>query len=136
MRWRLVFNIILVAIVVSLQACNAHEKLGAATPDRVVEQYLLALETKDPQLMLRLMPENSASSEISAKISRFGGHKIEERQLTYTKTKPTLWLAKVAGVYHDRDNIRKKFADKISIGYQGTASFKLYRGRWYLLLDK
>lgn len=137
MRCRLALNIALVATIVSLQACNVHNKLGAATPDRAIERYLLALETKDESLMARLVPPNyTATKEIAAKIDRLGGHKLQERRVTYTKTKPTLWSAKIDGVYVDRHGIRKKFEDTISTIYQGTESWKLYRGRWYLLLGK
>jgi hypothetical protein len=137
MRWRWTSIIVLVAIVVSLQACHVNHKLGAATPDRVIEQYLLALEAKDEQLIRQLVPENYiATQEIQAKISQFGGYKIQEHQFIYTKTKPTLWGAKVTGFYLDRNGNRQKFEDTISIIYQGKESWKLYQGRWYLLLGK
>ena len=136
-RWRLALRTTLVATVISLQACHANQKLGAATPDRLMEQYLLALAAKDEKLIRQLVPENYiATQEIQAKISQFGGHKIQQPQFTYIKTKPTLWEAKVNGFYLDRNGIRRKFEDTISIIYQGKESWKLYQGRWYLLLGK
>ena len=133
--WRSIFAIVLIAIVFSLQSCGAHNKHGAATPERIVEQYLVALEDRNETSILRLMPEKSlASKEIKAKIGRFGGHKIQNRQIKYTKSKPTLWIAKVEGFYINPTGIRRKFDDSIAIEYQSKGQVKLYSGRWYLLL--
>ncbi|WP_310422360.1 hypothetical protein [Chamaesiphon sp. VAR_48_metabat_135_sub] len=132
---RSILVIAILSIVFWLPACNAN-KNGAANPDRVVEQYLLALENRDKNLMLRLIPENvPISEEIKAKIVKFGGRKIQERQIKYTKYKPILWSAKISGFYVDRNGIRSKFDDSISIEYQSKGHVKLYGGRWYLLLD-
>ncbi len=135
MRWRLASNIALVATIITLQACNVQLKHGAATPDLVVEQYILALETRDYALMTKLQPQNSVSKATAPTISRLGGHQFQDLQFTYTKTKPTLRVAKITAVYLDRKNNRHKFEDTISIIYQGTESWKLYRGRWYLSLS-
>ena len=125
---------ILVAIVFSLQSCGVHNKHGAATPDRVVEQYLLALKERDLTSILRLMPEKSlATNSIKAKIERFGGHTIQNRQTTYTKPKPTLWNADIRGSYRDRFGIERQFSDSISLAYQSKGELKLYAGHWYLL---
>jgi hypothetical protein len=132
---RSIFVIAVLSIVFCLPACNAN-KQGAATPDRVVEQYLLALARRDENLMLQLMPENAPiSREIKAKIVKFGGLKIEERQIRYTKPKPVLWNARISGFYANRNGIREKFDDSIAIEYQNKGQVKLYGGRWYLLLD-
>ena len=110
-------------------------KQGGSTPDRIVEQYLLALEDRDEAAMLQLVPENyNVAKEVTAKIVKFGGHKIQDRQISYTKSKPTLWDARVRGFYVDRVGVRQKFDDSISIGYQSKGQVKLYGGRWYLLL--
>ena len=133
--WRSLKSIVLIAIVFSLQSCEAQNKHGAATPERIVEQYLSALESRNETSILRLMPEESlAEKEIKAKIDRFGGHKIQNRQINYTKPTPTLWNAKMEGFYIDPTGIRKKFDDSIAIEYQNKGQVKLYRGRWYLLL--
>ena len=133
--WRSLKSIVLIAIVFSLQSCEAQNKHGAATPERIVEQYLSALESRNETSILRLMPEKSlAEKEIKAKIDRFGGHKIQNRQINYTKPTPTLWNAKMEGFYIDPTGVRKKFDDSIAIEYQNKGQVKLYRGRWYLLL--
>ena len=135
--WRSIFAIVLIALVFSLQSCEAQNKHGAATPERIVEQYLSALESRNETSILRLMPEESlAEKEIKAKIGRFGGHKIQNRQINYTKPTPTLWNAKMQGFYIDPSGIRRKFDDSIAIEYQSKGQVKLYRGRWYLLLGK
>jgi hypothetical protein len=133
--WRSIFVIILITIVFSLQSCGAHNKHGAATPDRVVEQYLTALEERNDPLMRRLMPENSLNAkEVKAKIERLGGYKIQDRQIKYIKPKPSLWNANIHGFYVDRFGVKQKFNDSIVLEYQSKGELKLYAGRWYLLL--
>jgi hypothetical protein len=134
--WRSIFVVILVAIVFSLQSCGVHNKHGAATPDRVVEQYLTALAARNESAILRLMPEKSLATDlVKAKIARLGGHKIEDRQINYTKPKPSLWNAKLSGLYVDRFGVKRKFADSIVLEYQSKGELKLYAGHWYLLLS-
>jgi hypothetical protein len=132
--WRSVLMISLIMIVFLLPACTAN-KHGAATPDRVVEQYLQALESKDRHLMLRLVPEKSQINQaIESKIIKIGGHKIQDRQINYTKSKPTFWNARIHGSFVDRAGMKRKFDDSIAIEYQSKGQLKLYGGRWYLLL--
>ena len=132
--WRSSLVVTMIAIIFSLQACSVN-KQGAATPDQVVEQYLLALENKDDNLMLRLVPEQSRLDRaIESKILRIGGHKIQDRQINYTKSKPTFWIAKIHGTFVDRAGMKRKFDDSIAIEYQSKGQVKLYGGRWYLLL--
>lgn len=132
--WRSILVVMMIAIVFSLQACSIN-KHGAATPDRVVEQYLLALEDRDDRLMLRLVPEKSQLDRaIESKISKIGGHKIQDRQISYTKSKPTFWNTKIQGFFVDRAGIKRKFDDSIELEYQSKGQVKLYGGRWYLLL--
>lgn len=137
MRWQSIPNIVASAMLISLQACNAQQKLGAATPDRLVDRYLLALETQDRVLMAQLVPpDRTATTEIAAKIERLGGRKLQERRVTYTKIRPTFWSARIEAIYVDRQGNKQKFRDIISTSYQGNESWKLYSGRWYLLLSK
>jgi hypothetical protein len=132
--WRSILVVILIAL--SLQSCGVHNKHGAGTPDRVVELYLTALEARNEASILQLMPEKSvATAFIKAKVVRFGGYKIEDRQINYTKPKPSLWNAKLQGLYIDRFGIKRKFEDSIVLEYQSKGELKLYAGRWYLLLD-
>ena len=132
--WRSILVVMIIAIIFSLQACSV-SKQGATTPDRVVEQYLLALENKDDNLMLRLVPEQSQLNRaIESKILRIGGHKIQARQISYTKSKPTFWNAKIHGTFVDRSGVKRKFDDSIAIEYQSKRQVKLYGGRWYLSL--
>jgi hypothetical protein len=134
--WRSIFIIFTISIVFSLQSCNVN-KHGAATPDRVIEQYLTALENRDENLMLRLAPENqTVTKEVKSKIDRIGGHKIQDSQISYTKSKPSLWNARIHGFFVDRFGKRQDFDDSIAIEYQSKGQVKLYGGRWYLLLGK
>jgi hypothetical protein len=127
-------SILVITVVFLMQACTA-DKNGAGTPDRVVEQYLLALEDRDQSLMLRLAPEHAVvAGAVKARIMKQGGHKIQNRQISYIKSTSSLWSAKIRGFYVDRSGIRRNFDDSISIEYQGRGQVKLYGGRWYLLL--
>jgi hypothetical protein len=122
------------AIVLTIQSCTVNQR-GAPTPDRVVEQYLSALETKNENLMRNLVPENSNfTREIKAKIGKFGGRKIQDRQIAYTKPKSSLWNANIKGFYLDRNGIKQNFEDSIVLEYQNKGDLKSYAGNWYLLL--
>jgi hypothetical protein len=131
---RSILIIVMLSIVFFLQSCGAHNKHGAATPIRVVEQYLTALEERNDNVIRRLMPEQSiAIKDIDAKIAKFGGYKIRDRIIKYIKFKPILWNAKIHGFYIDRAGINRKFEDSIEIEYQSKGELKLYAGRWYLV---
>ena len=126
---------LVVTSMLLLSACTA-DKHGAGSPDRVVEQYLQALENKDEILMVQLLPGRSPiEGKIKVKIDKFGGHKIQDRQIVYNKPKPVLWNAEIRGFYVDRSGTRQKFHDSISLSYENKGQVKLYGGRWYLLLD-
>jgi hypothetical protein len=132
--WRSILVVLLVAILVSLQSCGVHNKHGAATPDRVVEQYLTALERRNEPVIRRLMPEQSlATVAIKTKIDRLGGYKIQDRQITYTKPTPKRWNANIQGFYIDAFGNSRKFDDSIVLEYQSKGELKLYAGHWYLL---
>jgi hypothetical protein len=123
-----------IVIVFSLQSCTAN-KYGAATPERLVEEYLLALETSDENLLLQLLTENvRVTGVFRSKLLKFGGRKIQNRQISYTRSKPTLWRAKIQGFFIDSVGVRQNFDDSILIEYQSKGRIKFYGGRWYLLL--
>ena len=124
----------MLVVVFCLQACKAENKHGAATPGRAIEEYLLALENRDDALLRRLAPAQAVvGSEIKAKISKIGGHKIKNPQISYIKSKPTLWSARIRGFYLDRSGKRNNFDESIEIEYQSKGQVKLYGGSWYLL---
>ena len=135
--WRSILIIVALSIGFLLPSCGTHhQKSGAATPDRVVEQYLISLENRDETLMLRSILENTTADRqlVRAKIVKLGGHQVENRQVKYTKSKPTFWNAKINGDYIDRTGIKRRFDDSIAIEYQSKGELKLYAGRWYLVL--
>lgn len=133
---RSIFVMVSIVITCSLQSCEAPNKRGAATPDRVVEQYLQALETKDEKLMLQLAPENAVPTRlIKAKIVKFGGHKIKSRKIVYDKPTPMRWNANLKGVYVNQQGKSQNFEDSIVLQYQNKDELKLYAGRWYLVLE-
>jgi hypothetical protein len=126
---------ILVSLLLLIQSCGAANKYGAATPDRIVDLYLTALENRSEGSIQHLMSEQATGAPaIAAKIAKLGGHKIQNRQVNYTKSKPILWNANIRGFYIDRAGVRRRFDDSIAIEYQSKGQVKLYGGRWYLLL--
>jgi hypothetical protein len=132
---RSILVIALIVIICLLQSCHVHKR-GAATPDRIVEQYLLALENKDEKLLLQLAPEDAVfTKEIETKVSRIGGYKIQDIKIHYFKSTPMLWSAKIQGGYIDRQGKNRNFEDSIVIQYQSKGELKLYAGRWYILLE-
>jgi hypothetical protein len=132
--WRLPSHLIIGVAIIALQACHNQNKLGAATPERVVESYLLALEAKDERSIAKLQTEDTVNEETTAIITRLGGRKLQDIRVKYIKTTPTLWHVKIVGNYLDRNNIPQKFEDNIAIVYQSKESWKLYSGRWFLEL--
>lgn len=133
---RAILVVMLIAIVVSVQSCGVHNKRGAATPDRLVEQYAIGLETKNEHLILQLTPENTDfTSQIETKIRKIGGRKLQNRQVIYTKPTPFLWNASIRGSYLDRAGTKQQVEDSIVLKYQSKGELKLYAGRWYLFLD-
>jgi hypothetical protein len=132
---RSILVVMLIAIVASVQSCGVQNKRGAATPDRLVEQYAIGLETKNENLILQLTPENADfTSQIKTKIRKIGGRKIQNRQVIYTKPTPFLWNASIRGIYLDRAGTKQQAEDSIVLKYQSKGELKLYAGRWYLFL--
>lgn len=125
-----------IALSIFLEGCNFQNSYGADTPDRVVEQYLLALEKKNEELMLKLIPKRySAEQAVEDKIAQFGGHKIQEYKVSYVKPKSVFWRANVQAFYTD-DGLRKKIDDTLTIVYEGGSISQLNKGRWYLIMGK
>jgi hypothetical protein len=134
---RSILVVMLIAIVVSVQSCGAPNKRGAATPDRLVEQYSIGLETKNENLILQLTPETADfTNQVKTKIRQIGGRKIQDRQIIYTKPTPFLWNASIRGIYLNRDGTKQQFEDSIVLKYQSKGELKLYAGRWYLFLEE
>lgn len=134
------FNLVLalsITLPILLEGCNIKNSYGADTPERVVEQYLLALEKKDEELMLKLIPSKySAQQAVEDKIAQLGGHKLQEYKVFYTKPKPVFWRANVQAFYTDDGGLRKKIDDTLTIVYEGGSILDFNKGRWYLLMGK
>lgn len=134
--WRFIVTIGIGCVMLSLLSSCSANKRGAATPEKVVEQYLIGLENKNERLLLQLLEENSTQSiTIAAKINKIGGYKIQNKRDEYNKFTPNLWKAKITGNYVDRQGLIKKLEDAISIQYQINGQPKSYAGRWYLKLE-
>jgi hypothetical protein len=125
-----------IALPVLLEGCSFKNSYGADTPDGVVEQYLLALEKKDEELMLKLIPRRySAEQAVEDKITQLGGHKIQEYKVVYAKPKPVFLQANVQAFYA-HNGVSKKIEDTLTIVYEGGSILDLSKGRWYLLMGK
>jgi hypothetical protein len=126
-----------IALSMLLEGCTFQNSYGADNPDQIVAQYLQALEKKDEELMLKLIPRRySAEKAIEDKISQFGGHKIQEYKVFYAKPKTVFWRANVQAFYIDDVGSRKTINDTLTIVYEGGSILDFNKGRWYLLMGK
>jgi hypothetical protein len=126
-----------IALILSFQGCSLLNHRGVDNPEKVVEQYLLALERKDEKSILQLVPQSySADKAIKDKITRFGGRKIQERKIEYIRPKPIFIRANIKGSYIGSNGIRKNFEDILTIAYEKRSFWEFNRGRWYLLIGK
>lgn len=108
---------------------------GADTPDEVIEQYVSALESNDPEMIARLIPKGYTSdSSIEDKLSQFGGYDIEEYEVEFSELKPSFLTARLSGRYTVADEKNQNFEDTLTVAYEKSSSFQLDKGNWYLLL--
>ncbi|MBD2479652.1 MULTISPECIES: hypothetical protein [Nostocaceae] len=110
---------------------------GGTTPEDVVDAYVRALEKKDQNLMLRLVPGSYSSEQaVQDKVTQLGGHDIKEIQVSYTKIKPHIAIANIEGWYIDSKGERVNFKDTINLRYESGSFLVFYKGRWYLNLGR
>lgn len=118
-----------------LVGCVFGGSRGADTPEEVVEQYLSALENEDLGAIVQLIPKSySSENAVEAKISRFGGRRIENYEVAFSELKPTFVSAKLKGHYISDSSKLQNFDDTLMIAYEASGSFQLDDGNWYLLL--
>lgn len=116
-----------------LQSCDFFPVRGAETREKLVSTYLHALESKDEQAILMLVPEGyDAKQIVKEKISRLGDRKLEQTKITYQELqKPDSVKVLIEGTYYDKplpNGKRFLSKDKLFIHVAGK--------RWYLILGK
>ena len=129
----LCFCIALGTLLPILQSCNFFPTRGAATREELVSMYLRALENKDEQAILRLIPEDYAAKQVvEEKIGRLGSRKLEQLRISYQELqKPDSVKVLIEGVYYNKplpNGKRLRSTDQLFIHAAGD--------RWYLILGK
>jgi hypothetical protein len=112
-----------------LPACTRSIR-GAETKEEVVDTYLNALERKDEQSILMLIPESHiAEQEVKAKVKQLGGHIFREVRVNYRQEFGLQRaMVTVQGVYSGPLNERVEFREVLNLEY--------IHGRWYLILGQ
>lgn len=112
-----------------LPACTRSMR-GAETKEDVVDAYLNALERRDEQSILMLIPESHiAEQEVKAKVEQLGGHVFHEVRVNYRQEfGPQRAMVTVQGVYSGPLNERVEFREELNLVH--------IDGRWYLILGQ
>jgi hypothetical protein len=117
--------------LLTTQSCSFFPGKGAATREELVSTYLLALEKKDEQLMLNLIPSDyDAEQVVEEKINRLGNRKLEQLKVSYQDLqKPDSSKVTIEGIYYDKplpNGKQFRSTDEIFVHASGK--------RWYLIL--
>jgi uncharacterized lipoprotein YehR (DUF1307 family) len=117
----------------TIQSCDFFHERGAATREELVSTYLRALEKKDAQVILNLIPEDYAAKQVvEEKINRLGDRKLELLTISYQELqKPDSIKVIIEGSYYDKplpNGKRFQSMDQLFIHASGN--------RWYLILGK
>jgi hypothetical protein len=118
------------ALLAAGGALSASKPRGESAPLEVVNSYLIALEQKDVAAVDRLTPSNTpADPALKAKISRWGGQHIENRQVYRTKTERSAVRLKIYGSYQQNGKT-EKFEDTLQLVYRREGLLR--NPRWLL----
>lgn len=117
-------------LLLVLSACHLGNARGAETKEQVVSSYLQALEAKDEQSLLLLVPRTHiAEQAVQDKVKRLGGHALQDRQVDYLSDFGPKWArVTIQGTYVTSRGETAKFRDVIYLHQM--------KDRWYLMLGK
>lgn len=120
------------ALFCALQSCNVIPKQGAATREELVTTYLDALENKDEQAILELIPKDyDAKQVVEEKIARLGDRDLEQVKITYQELqKPSSIKVSIEGLYDDDSLPSHQSQSKDQIFIHSA------NNRWYLILGQ
>ena len=103
---------------------------GAVIKETLVDAYLHALQQKDEQAILLLVPETlTAQHAAQARIEQLGGHVFHQVRIDYVPQAHPQWVRVVIrGVYAGSQNEQVEFSDEIILHQMDS--------RWYLMLGQ
>ncbi len=120
-----------------MSGCSYFFNPGGKSPEEVVERYTLALERKEKNSIVRLLPGNSASKQmlltIDKKLSNFDGFKSKNVKVDYKDLKTVFVRAELEASYVE-EGAEKKFTDTVHIRHGCEGVFKDYENCWHLIL--
>lgn len=99
---------------------------GAKSPDLLAGAYLQALQNRDSQALLNLIPENhDAGQEVRYKMDKLGGQEVADRQLDFQENResPFYGILSITGRIKGSDHL---FKDKLALQKSNQ--------RWYLIM--
>lgn len=122
--------ILLGVLLLILPTCRSTNVRGAVTKETLVDAYLRALQQKDEQAMLLLVPEtHTAQHEVQARIEKLGGHAFDQVRIDYVPPVHPQWVRVVIrGVYTSPQNEQIEFSDEIILHQTDH--------HWYLMLGQ
>jgi hypothetical protein len=107
---------------------------GEVLPLALVDRYLTALEQKDATALSSINSDDYQSDKaIQEKLTRWGGQKVEKRQVFRTRTSANAVRLKIYGSYQ-QDGKAKGFVDSIDLIYRKTGLLPNAGARWQLAI--
>jgi hypothetical protein len=115
-------------------ALSAIQPKGEVLPLRLVDRYLAALEKKDEAALLAMNANDyQADLAIRKKLTRWGGWRVEKRQVFRTRTSEAAVRLKVYGTYQ-QDGKAQGFEDSINLVYRRAGLLPNSGDRWQLAM--
>jgi hypothetical protein len=107
---------------------------GEVLPLALVDRYMAALEKKDGAALLAMNANGYvADRAVTEKLNRWGGRRVEKRQVFRTKTSPTAVRLKIYGSYQ-QEGKAKSFVDSIDLVYLNAGLLPNSGARWQLAM--
>jgi hypothetical protein len=107
---------------------------GEVLPLTLVDRYMAALEKKDGAAILAMNADGYvADRAVTEKLNRWGGQRVEKRQVFRTKTSPTAVRLKIYGSYQ-QDGKANSFVDSIDLVYRKAGMLPNSGARWQLAM--
>lgn len=107
---------------------------GEVLPLTLVDRYMTALEKKDGSALLAMNANGYVGDQaVTEKLNRWGGRRVEKRQVYRTKTSPTAVRLKIYGSYQ-QDGQAKSFVDSIDLVYRSAGLLPNSGDRWQLAM--
>jgi hypothetical protein len=122
------------ALLAAGGAISAMKPKGEASPLVLIDRYLNALEQKDANAIAAINADGyQADQAIQAKLTQWGGHKVEKREVFRTRTSTDALRLKIYGSYQ-QDGKTKSFEDSVNLVYRQGGLLPTSGTRWQLAI--